>query len=222
MVRKRGETGRRAKKQREYAFNEFKWIQARNNVRSNTSMGSANGGSYRTVYKSLGINDSMIQGVTLMKRDDVIEYLKEHDPNVLGDALHMLEQRGTNTFRYIESLQDVTRRLARNVALNQLVIERLLTELDRMGEGIGERGRKRWSQEEDELLIEMAARSDVTIIELSREFGRTPGAIQSRITHLVGINRLSKEVAGRFVGSLNGEHVEGDIVGTITTGKAAS
>lgn len=219
MVRKRGASGKREKKQSEYAFSAFKWIQANNGNRSNTQMSENDGGSYRTVYKAFDINDSMINGVTLIRRDDIIDALREHDPNLTGEAAGLLESRGSNTYRHIENCHSVMKRMGQSIIMKQMIIDRLLVELDRMGDGIGERGGKRWSQEEDEMLIEMAARDDYTIIKLARAFGRTPGAIQSRISMLVGINKISAKVAGRFIGTLNGEHVEGDISGVLRKGQ---
>ena len=46
-------------------------------------------------------------------------------------------------------------------------------------------------------------------------FGRTPSAIASRVSYLVGIERVSQEIAGRFVGTLNGQHIHGMIDGEL-------
>lgn len=77
------------------------------------------------------------------------------------------------------------------------------------------RSGKRWTESEDEHLIDMAAAGDMTLFELAMTMGRTPGAVQSRISQLVGIGKISQEVAGRFVGTLNGEHVSGIIEGEL-------
>ena len=74
---------------------------------------------------------------------------------------------------------------------------------------------KRWTDEEDEMLIEMACDDEVSMIDLALFFGRSPGAIQTRITNLVGVGRISQEISGRFVGSINGEHVAGVIEGEL-------
>lgn len=85
-----------------------------------------------------------------------------------------------------------------------------------MDDQVGERSRKRWTEEEDNLLIEMAVADGTTTVELARVFGRTPGAIQSRITYLVGIERLSSKVAGRFIGTIDGEQAEVEIDGIVS------
>lgn len=74
---------------------------------------------------------------------------------------------------------------------------------------------KRWTKEEDEMLIEVAAREDMTINEMSITFGRTPSAIVGRISYLVGRKRISQAIAGRFVGFIDGEKKESEIIGTV-------
>ena len=71
---------------------------------------------------------------------------------------------------------------------------------------IAARNNSRWSSEDDEILIELAVDEDTSLMEAACILGRTPAAIQTRLSHLVGINRISKKVYGRFVGSINGEY----------------
>ena len=74
---------------------------------------------------------------------------------------------------------------------------------------------QRWSEVEDEVLIELACREDVSMLEMSTAMGRSVPAIKSRLTKLVGIKRLSQEVAGRFIGTINGNHADCVVDGTI-------
>lgn len=78
----------------------------------------------------------------------------------------------------------------------------------------GIRRNKRWTEEEDEELIEFIAH-DWGIGVVASLFGRTPSAIASRVSYLVGIERVSQEIAGRFVGTLNGQHIHGMIDGEL-------
>lgn len=82
-------------------------------------------------------------------------------------------------------------------------------------ESTTERSGKKWTVEEDEVLIELASRDNATPMSIATEMGRSPGAIQSRLSQLVGIGRVSQEIAGRFIGTLNGEHVAGIIDGEL-------
>ena len=96
-------------------------------------------------------------------------------------------------------------------ALGKWAIDALI----RLTESCNNNARKRWTKEEDELLVELAAGGD-DLVAISLQMGRSAGAIQTRLTHLVGIGRVSQAVAGKFVGTLNGEYVQGYIKGDIT------
>lgn len=91
----------------------------------------------------------------------------------------------------------------------------LLESVDAIDSGMGSRSRKRWTEEEDNKLIDMAA-DGASMSMMGFVLDRTPTAIQTRISYLVGIERLSQEVAGKFIGWLNGELVEGEIDGTVS------
>ena len=74
---------------------------------------------------------------------------------------------------------------------------------------------KRWTPEEDLVLIDEVAEGKATILELSTMMGRTPASIKTRVSHLVGLKRLSQEGAGRFVGTIDGVDMDGCINGTL-------
>lgn len=73
---------------------------------------------------------------------------------------------------------------------------------------------KRWTKNEDEWLIE-AVCHDEKLFKIAAALGRTPSAVQTRITYLVGVKRLSQQVAGKFIGTANGEEFKAALVGTI-------
>ena len=78
-----------------------------------------------------------------------------------------------------------------------------------------DRSNKHWTKEEDETLIELVCEGKDNIHQLSTIFGRSPGAIKTHISDLVGRRRLTQEVAGRFIGTINGETSEAVICGTV-------
>lgn len=143
-------------------------------------------------------------------------YAKVQPTEIIGLAIKALETRPKNAFAYILELQDLVRKLSQQVLMQQEVLEKALSELHRMDDQVGERSRKRWTEQEDNLLIEAAAKDNATTVELARIFGRTPSAIQSRISYLVGIERLSSKVAGRFIGTIDGEQAEVEIDGIVS------
>lgn len=77
------------------------------------------------------------------------------------------------------------------------------------------RQNKRWTPEEDMVLIDAVCDESSTILELSTMMGRSPSSIKTRVSQLVGLKRLSQEIAGRFTGQLDGVSVEGEIKGTV-------
>lgn len=87
--------------------------------------------------------------------------------------------------------------------------------IKRSNDKTSERSHKKWSSIEDEQLIDAVSKGDSSIIELSCAFGRSPSAIKSRVSYLVGIKRVSSEIAGRFIGTLNGISIEGNIKGQL-------
>ena len=92
-------------------------------------------------------------------------------------------------------------------------------ELDVVKGGDYERARKRWTEEEDTALIEFASREDApNLMDLSLTFQRSPAAVSSRLTHLVGIRRITEALMGRITGYLNGLPVDGAFHGVVHRG----
>lgn len=70
-----------------------------------------------------------------------------------------------------------------------------------------------WTAEEDEALIEFRSRGN-SILELSHNLLRSPAAIATRISYLVGIPR--EDVVDAYIeGTLNGTPVTGDFHGKV-------
>lgn len=63
---------------------------------------------------------------------------------------------------------------------------------------------KRWTEAEDNELIELVCEPKLSILDISVTMGRTVPSIKTRVSKLVGLKRISQEIAGRFVGSING------------------
>lgn len=80
-----------------------------------------------------------------------------------------------------------------------------------------ENANKRWNDEDDNELIEMAC-NDIPEVFMAAKLKRSPSSIKTRISYLVGTKRLSQKVAGKFIGKINGEQTEANLVGTIYKG----
>ena len=110
--------------------------------------------------------------------------------------------------RYVPTLLNYVKDANKHIKIEQTK-NRRLTDIDH------ERSNKRWSKQEDEMLINLVCEEKHNIHKLSSIFGRSPQAIQSRISELVGVRKLTQEIAGRFIGSINGNDVSGDIHGKV-------
>lgn len=77
--------------------------------------------------------------------------------------------------------------------------------------------RKRWTADEDDLLVEAATQTETPdVLDLAVTFHRSPAAIASRLTYLVGKRKLSQAVVGHITGYLDGDPVEGHFDGVVT------
>lgn len=79
-----------------------------------------------------------------------------------------------------------------------------------------DRGHKRWSEEEDEILIELLCDDRMTLLDISKTLGRSISAINTRCSVLVGIERTKQRIQGKFEGKLNGMVIDGTIDGLLT------
>jgi hypothetical protein len=105
--------------------------------------------------------------------------------------------------------------LVRMIGNQQELIHALLRENETLKGGTPTAHRRRWSDEEDQALIDEATKEDTSMITLALGFNRTPAAVSSRLTYLVGIHRISEHVVAHITGYLNGNEVEGDFIGDL-------
>lgn len=76
---------------------------------------------------------------------------------------------------------------------------------------------KKWSKDSDSALIE-ALCNDTSISTLATAFHRSPSAIATRVSKLVGVTQKEKKVNGKFVGDIDGEHKEAILDGKVFKG----
>lgn len=207
--------------QRDAGIRHRKWSQISHGVRDIDSMTSNDSGTKRVnIEKYFGYKNTVPDHITIFKKDEALKAVLEDegDSSVVTDIYALLTHPPKTVYAQQKAYQALLRRAAVRILALEDIKEAAVKEIKRHENNVGERSRKRWTPEDDELLIETAAQENATIFGMAKAFGRTPAAIQSRITHLVGIKRMSAEIAGRFVGTLNGEFVEGDIDGTVSKG----
>ena len=73
---------------------------------------------------------------------------------------------------------------------------------------------KRWEEWEDETIVNYIC-NDEPMWQICCVLGRTESSIRSRLSTLVGRKRISKEVAGRFVGTMSNDNGNCYIKGTV-------
>lgn len=72
---------------------------------------------------------------------------------------------------------------------------------------------KRWTKEEEEEVIDMVC-DGCTELEIAIKTGRSIGAVHTKISNLVGLQR-ERNIEGNFSGTVNGELIEGKLKGKI-------
>lgn len=109
--------------------------------------------------------------------------------------------------KYVPTLMDCLRLCLEAIHMYEQMLERMENDSE---------GKKwqRWSDKEDELLIELVC-DGCSMLRLSTTLGRTPGSIKTRLSKLVGLKRISQKVAGRFIGCIDGEQTECVVDGTV-------
>lgn len=146
------------------------------------------------------------------------EQVTEHVSRVLDavDTLSMLVRKPKgNAFYQLRAFR-------KNVAilldhLDSITDMRKATEeinKEMAGEAAKNQG-KRWTDDEDEALVELAANDDMTLTSIALNFGRSPSAVQSRLTYLVGIERKVQKIAGKFHGLIDGNWSDAELEGEL-------
>lgn len=128
--------------------------------------------------------------------------------------LLLTQPKGTNVVQLMQ-WRKIGSKMLKVFKLQSATINASKEMVDRVSDKTCANHRKKWTDIEDEQLIN-AVCDETSIIEVACLFGRSPSAIKSRVSYLVGIKRITSDVAGRFVGTINGDKVEGNIKGQIT------
>lgn len=74
---------------------------------------------------------------------------------------------------------------------------------------------RRWTPQEDNLLIDLVCSEGKSIMEIAVEMGRSVSAIKTRVSTLVGRKRITQKIAGRFLGEIDGEQYNAIIDGVL-------
>ena len=164
----------------------------------------------------------------MRKYDRLLCYqMQEGELEALGNVLNGAKNRITNLYaNRPESLEE-------EVAAYRKDIPHLITYIDvltdnlrmaverieRINNKTDTNAKKKWTKDEDNLLIDVVCSEKWTPLQISTIFGRTPAAINTRVSYLVGVQKLDRKVAGHFVGEMDGKEVRATIKGTVFKGE---
>lgn len=154
-----------------------------------------------------------VEGINVFRTSEVMTW-GEWQPSF--DALQKLNSGHDkrNVFQKLKAYREHSQRLMKRLLEIEAILESFKAENRMLRGDTGSRHHKRWTPQEDEALIELAV-GGASQIELATCMNRTPGSVGSRLTYLVGIRKISREVVGRIIGYLDGEPVDGFFEGSL-------
>lgn len=141
--------------------------------------------------------------------------LEEEYRNAARELMEMEHRPQKNAFAALAKYRRASKILIEMVNVFQIVHDDQNRELEILNGSGMERDKKRWTPVEDETLVDLASRGTESLMRIAVSLRRSPGAVTSRLTYLVGIRRVSEEIAGRITGFIDGEPVEGFFSGTL-------
>lgn len=145
-------------------------------------------------------SDDLLDRNVVQKAITALIQLKVEKPNISKELL-TYRKYVPILLKHAEQLDGFNRRLSKT--------------FERMESDSEEKKYQRWTPAEDEKLIELVCNPKWSMLEISTTMGRSVPAIKSRVTKLVGLKRISQEVAGKFIGTVDGNKIEGTISGTL-------
>ena len=151
-------------------------------------------------------------GLALWQKDEVTS--ETNMQQAFTDLVMLLHGPKKSIPQELKEWRKLGRKLEKALPLMSDLNDALSSQVNQVVENSSLNKYKRWTPEEDELLIESIANGD-SVMKVASVFGRTPQAISARVSVLVGIKKVSKEVAGRFLGTINGVETAGAIKGTV-------
>ena len=153
-----------------------------------------------------------------MTVDDAFNEIKQCDEDA-GYLVWILRKlvcnnKGENPYKQLQAFKKYVPMIIDTIVLYEAIADYSFEQVDRLLNGIDVNKNKKWEPEDEEALINMVC-DDVDDVEIAMKFGRSVPAIKTKVSQLVGIGRIDRKVAGRFVGRINGEEVDAMINGKV-------
>ena len=151
---------------------------------------------------------------------DVKEYLSKDSDDYIEAWVNVMRtfdhRNEISAKRRLEAYEKGLLLMFENWVFKTVIIERMSGTDKLNNEG------KKWAKEEDEELVNLAAmcyeefgKYDPVYMIAPSIFERSSQAIRTRLSQLIGIERLTVKVEGKFEGDFEGESVRGLISGLV-------
>lgn len=161
-------------------------------------------------------NFEAVEGTTLVNYSEItaaFRKLKESDA-VMKLTVLCMQPKGS-AFHQLQQFRKLVPELINAYTALWETQDALLEEFDRMCAKTQANKNKRWTKEQEECLVELVCRGNLSPVEISATMGRSVTAISTKVSDLVGVSRISQNVAGQFFGKINGEQTSGIIEGVV-------
>jgi hypothetical protein len=155
-----------------------------------------------------------VPGMHMYRAEDIDAVLDEVD-EAYGQIMALNAGHGGNVAQRLRAYRKWTEVLIGHVLALSKLNEDLCAERQQLMTGKGDQAGRRWTDEQDAALVELACEPDASMIKMALTMCRTPGAVASRLTYLVGVSKVSRHVVGRITGYLDGEPVSGVFDGEV-------
>lgn len=153
----------------------------------------------------------------LWRRDEVLSH-KASVIEAVDRLSELVREPKGNAFQQLRAFRKHTAVLLRHLDSVSDVLSSV-KEMQREAQGdTPANNNKRWSDDEDMALVDLAASDGNSITSIALILGRSPGAVQNRLTYLVGIEHRIQRISGRFQGLIDGVMSEANIDGEIRKG----
>ena len=141
---------------------------------------------------------------------------KEEMSETIKTVTKLLKKPKGTAFIQLLQWRKIGAKMLLMLKMQKMMVDAAENTMKRVNDKTCERSHKKWTEIEDEQLINAVCNESSSIIDIACLFGRSPAAIKTRVSYLVGIKRVSSDIAGKFIGTLNGADIQGDIKGKLT------
>lgn len=146
--------------------------------------------------------------------EERVRYAEEQVNRAMDAYVFLVAKPPANVAKRLEKWRWITETLIKGYNEQGRALAAFMAALRELQGAEAEHNNKRWSKEEDDLVVEWRCQ-DFTIQRIAISLGRSPASIATRLTYLVGIKRLFINVDGKIVGSLDGDEVDGHFKGIL-------